>query len=305
MKRVLLLLTVSMLLFGVVPYLTAFIVVAHPFSLHYSRQNPSAYSLPYQDVTFPANADKLTLSGWFIPATPTKGTIILCHGVFADRTDLSDFAPPLVKAGYSVLAFDFRQRGKSGRSKNTIGKDEVNDLLGAVEYVKQRKDVSGKPIGVMGVSMGASIAIMTAARCKDLRAVVADSGYARMDHAIDQHLWIFFGPLKPLLTRLTFWHGRRMLGFDPKTVSPASQIAQISPRPILLIHSKRDFMIRSSESQALYQAAKEPKELWITPRGRHTKSRFVYPQEYRKKVVGFFAKALSSRGDYPGETRRP
>lgn len=305
MKKALVLLTVSMLLFGVVPYITAFIVVVHPFSLHYSRQNPSAHSLPYQDVTFPSDAGNLTLSGWFIPATQTKGTIILCHGVFADRTDLADFAPPLVKAGYSVLAFDFRQRGKSGRCKNTIGKDEVDDLLGAVEYVKHRKDVSGKPIGVMGVSMGASVAIMAAAQCKDLRAVVADSGYARMDHAIDQHLWIFFGPFKPMLTRLTFWHGRRMLGFDPKTVSPAIQIAQISPRPILLIHSKRDFMIRSSESQALYQAAKEPKELWITPRGRHTKSRFVYPREYREKVVGFFAKALSPQKSITGEAQSP
>jgi fermentation-respiration switch protein FrsA (DUF1100 family) len=109
-----------------------------------------------------------------------------------------------------------------------------------------------------------------------------------MEHAIRQHLWVFFGPFQPLLARLTLWHGRRMLGFEPGSVSVEKVISRISPRPVLLIHSRRDVMIWSSEAKRLFRAARKPRELWLLPRGRHTKGRFVYPKEYREKVLGFF-----------------
>lgn len=291
MKRILCIVAGILLLFGLVPYLAAYLVVVHPICLHSARQTPSAYHLPYEDVAFPAT-DGLNLSGWLMPVEKAKGIIVLCHGVFEDRTGLMDLAPVFREAGYSVLAFDFRQRGKSGRKRNTIGKDEVNDLLGAVRYLRQRIDTQHLPIGVVGASMGGAVALMGTARCRDIKAVVADSAYAQMEHAIRQHLWLFFGPFQPLLARLTLWHGKRLLGFEPKSVSVENEIGRISPRPILLIHSRRDFMIWSSEAQRLYKSANEPKELWLLPRGRHTKGRYLYPRQYREKVVRFFNNAL-------------
>ena len=283
------------LVIGVVPLLAAWVVVHHPITIHVARHHPSRSGLRYEDVSFPST-DGLRLSGWYIPKEDARGIVILCHGAFTDRTDLMDLALDLNSAGFAILAFDFRQRGCSGRKINTIGREEVNDLLGAVAYLKAREELAEKPIGAIGASMGAAVAIMATARCADICAVVADSSYGRLDRAINQHLWVFFGPLKPLLAPLTLWHGKRMLGFDPSIVAPEESIPGISPRPVLLVHSRRDFLVWKSESERLFDAAGEPKELWLTPRGLHTKSRFAHPEQYRPKVVGFLRRALTAPG---------
>jgi len=266
--------------------LTAWLVIYHPITFHYSSRHPDRYHLRYEEVCF-SSLDGLRIAGWYLPAKGARAVVILCHGAFADRTELMDLSPHLHRRGFAVLAFDFRQRGVSGRKRNTLGKDEVNDLLGAVKFIKGRRDVGRKPLGVIGASMGAAVAIIAAARCSDIRAVVADSAYGRLDRAVHQYLWLFFGPLKPLLGSLTLWYGKLLLSFEPSEVAPEKLVAQISPRPILLIHSRRDFLVRKSESERLFRAAKPPKRLWLTPRGLHSRSRFAYPQEYRRNVLEF------------------
>jgi hypothetical protein len=45
-------------------------------------------------------------------------------------------------------------------------------------------------------------------------------------------------------------------------------------------------------SEAFYDAAREPKAIWQVPGSGHTGGIEAHPQEYERRVVGFFDRAL-------------
>ena len=53
------------------------------------------------------------------------------------------------------------------------------------------------------------------------------------------------------------------------TVSPLKWIDKISPRPLLLIHGKKDDLVPVEHARRLYEKAGEPKELVIIPGAGH------------------------------------
>jgi len=106
---------------------------------------PDRFKLKYEEVTF-ESSDGLKLKGWFIPGNKSNNTIIVMHGYPTNKADVLPFSMFLLKK-FNVFLFDFRSFGESEGSHTTAGYKEVNDLDGAVEYLKGRKDV--KNIGAM------------------------------------------------------------------------------------------------------------------------------------------------------------
>ena len=93
--------------------------------------DPGAYGLDYEDVTFQA-ADGVTLSGWLIKGSTDKVVIqshfgVMCcragytpegRGFMSPYPDAIQFlrqAKYLNEAGYTVLMYDFRNHGESDR----------------------------------------------------------------------------------------------------------------------------------------------------------------------------------------------
>ena len=50
------------------------------------EDHPSNYGLDYEDVEFLSRKDRITLDGWYTTAKPSKGTIILVHGIGSVRS---------------------------------------------------------------------------------------------------------------------------------------------------------------------------------------------------------------------------
>ena len=156
--------------------------------------SPDDLGLPYENVNFPAH-DGLRLSGWFLPTVgyPTKGgaTIILVHGWLWNRlgasandvfsniigstpVEMLRLAHTLSKAGYNVLMYDMRNHGESASGGPvTFGRDESNDLLGALAYLGTRMDVNMEQIGVVGFSAGANSLLYTLPQSNQIKAAIA------------------------------------------------------------------------------------------------------------------------------------
>lgn len=155
--------------------------------------SPDDLGLPYENVNFPAH-DGLRLSGWFLPtsSTPKNGaTIILVHGwlwnrlgvsatdmfsniVGATPVELLRLAHTLSKDGYNVLMYDMRNHGESAAGGPvTFGRDESNDLLGALAYLGTRMDVNMEQIGVIGFSAGANSLLYTLPQSNLIKAAIA------------------------------------------------------------------------------------------------------------------------------------
>ena len=254
-------------------------------------QTPDQFGMTFEEVLFDTT-DGITLSGWFIPARGARATVILGHGFTRSRQEMLDIAAMLNRNGYHVLLFDWRAHGKSGGERSTFGHTEILDLRAAVEFVVHRPEADPERIGVLGKSMGAAIAISGAAAIPQLKAVVSDSPYPSLEESIEigvrrrgpLGVW----PLRTIATAL----GIKAIGIDPDLVRPIDDIAEISPRPVLILHGGRDELIPPDTGTQLLEAAFEPKSLWYDRNASHVTLSAEQPDEYEKRIVQFFDTTL-------------
>jgi hypothetical protein len=87
-------------------------------------------NLHAQSVEFPS-ASGATIHGWLVAGQPGRGTVILMHGVHANRLSLVARAEFLSRAGYAVLLFDFQGHGESIAKTITFGFLESRDATAA------------------------------------------------------------------------------------------------------------------------------------------------------------------------------
>lgn len=267
------------------------------YPLPWSRFRRSWWTPPREDgdgrpVRF-LSADGVGLAGRFLDRS-ADATIIVCHGWPGNKDDMRGVAESLAEAGFNVLAFDFRGWGESDRGPVTLGYREAQDVLGAVEFVKRRHTGRRHRIGVFGLSMGGAASILAAAACPQIEAVVADSSYTRLDRAVRGVFRSVWGPAAPVFYAPTRWLGERLIGTAMPEVSPVRAIERICPRPVLLIHGTRDRLIDVREVQALYRRSGQPKTLWLVEGADHGGTRRTAPEEYDRRVVGFFREHLGA-----------
>lgn len=250
-----------------------------------SSVTPEKYGVAYENISF-RTKDNLLIRGWFIKSPNKRAkTLIFMHGHPTDKGDILPATFFLYKT-YNLLYFDFRHLGESEGRYSTIGKNEILDLLAAIQYLHTRNI---NEVGVWGFSMGAAVAFMTAPLAPEIKVVVADSGYARLDWmACDYYsLPLLKYPLGEL-TRFWAW---LFLGFDLKEVSPALSAEKLQI-PVLLIHSKTDTVVPFKNAVLLQKAlSHDPRaEIIFVDNAQHGEH-FV---NYNQVIQGFYDKHFGS-----------
>jgi len=254
--------------------------------------SPDQYGRQFETVELQA-ADGVTLRGWWMPGNPGEGTIIVCHGFGGDKADALPFAQFLGEAGYGVLVMDFRGHGESGGRTGSLGAFEVSDLETAIDYLEEDGRVKDGRLGILGYSMGGAIAILAAAQDGRIRAVVADSAFADTDEVLVRWFQTALPvPKFPVIWAAMHWAEWR-LGCHYSELSPTGKVGEIAPRPLLLIHGERDGLIPVENARRLFEAAGQPKELWVVPGAGHVGAFDAAGDEYRDRVVAFFEKAFA------------
>ncbi len=262
-------------------------MMTHRFGLT-EIQTPADYGLPFEEVTFSA-ADGLRLRGWWIPAHGSERAVIVMHGHGESMDWDVHRAPVLHDAGFGVLLFDFRAHGQSPGHLVTLGYLERRDVQGAVEFLKRR---SIRRIGLLGFSLGARVATMSAPICPEVVAVVGDGTPARMSTAAAARgvEWGLPGWLTRAGAWLTLVFTCLRVGANLFHYEPVRWVGRISPRPILFIHGDQDQYCPDFDD--LCAAAREPKELWRVRYAGHTTLSATNPAEHQQRVLAFFEKYL-------------
>ncbi|MFH1747083.1 MAG: alpha/beta hydrolase [Planctomycetota bacterium] len=244
-------------------------------------QLPQTYGLEHEAVRF-STSDSLTLNGWFLPAArPARGTIIHFHGNAANISGHLLLVEWLPHRGYNVLMFDYRGYGESEGKVTRAG--TILDGHAAVDYALSRADVRGQPLFVYGQSLGGAVAAVVAAERPEIDAVVLESpfsGYRRIAARVVRQLvfsqWVANG-----LAALTV-----SAGYDPVNV-----IAEIAPRPLLVIVAGADEVCFPELGRELYEAAAEPKEFWSAPGAGHLNIREDHDQELMERITDFLERS--------------
>lgn len=255
---------------------------------------PFELGVPAETLAFTA-VDGVELTGWWLdaPGSPaTEERVVICvHGHRGNKADMLGIGSGLWRAGNTVVMFDLRGCGESGDGPQSLAHTEQRDLEAAVALVRDRRPHAS--IAVVGFSMGASTAILTAARDPRIEALVLDSPFATMSDVIATAYRRFrlpTGPLLPLANLAT----RLRYGYTFAQVRPIDVIAELAPRPILLLHGADDTIIPVSHAHDLFDTAREPKRLQIFDGADHCGGYFSDRPGYIDLVARFLDEACPS-----------
>ncbi len=243
-------------------------------------------------------SDGTRLEGWLARGS-SEAAVILLHGYRCDKRSMLLRANMLYQSGMTVFLFDFRNSGESEGEFTSFGYYERLDLAAAVAFLQDQQTVTNNqvptrgPIGILGLSNGGATAILYAAENPGMvDALVIDSAFKSLDSAVSQSFTHFVGlPAFPFAP-ITVWITEMRTGISRKAIMPEKSVQRLQDVPILVIHGITDNIISFKDSEAIYQGAPEPKELWLVPESEHGNASEIAGPEYRGRTVEFFKRHL-------------
>ena len=192
---------------------------------------------------------------------------------------------------FDVIVFDFRGHGKSS-DVFTWTALEQKDLRAITVYAKENKY---EKIGVIGFSLGAAITLIEASFHQNIDSVIAVSSPADLGK-IDFHFWE-----RDMWRDLMLNFGVKGRGKGVRSGSVALQkirprdvVDKISPTPVLFLHGEKDWLVKLSHSQLLFEKSKDPKVLTIMEDGGHAERMFdAFPDKFMKICLDRFKGTLN------------
>ncbi len=239
--------------------------------------------------------DRDSLDGWYLP--PRNGAmVVILHGFGREHTRAWRYGGFLDRAGYGLLAFDFRSSRATGRLPTTLGHHETPDARAALAWVRIQPGLHSIPVGLLGESLGGSIALIAAAERPDVRAVIVDCAFATGERALEDacERWAHL-PGRP-----TAWLcrtlGRLVTGHDPGALDAVAAAQALRDRPVFFIHAQKDDRLSEAHPWALWEAAGGKDPLWNIPGIGHNQGWLRHRELYEARVRAFFDRHLLGRG---------
>jgi uncharacterized protein len=241
-----------------------------------------------------AASDGAELRGWKVRAEMPNGDwVVIFHGLGDNRSGQVGYAKFLLAHGYGTLLMDARAQGESGGDIGTYGWIErndsklIDDALVAVEPVRH--------LFYFGESMGAAIALQSAAIDSRVAGVVAEDPFSNLREETYDYAGLQFSPLlgKTLFRPaaiMALSQAEKAGGFTAADVSPEEAVASRA-FAVLLICGTEDHKIPCRHARRIYERAIGPKELWIAKGAGHSMAYGVEHDEFEMRVLGFFAGA--------------
>lgn len=272
--------------------------------LHPARKVLDAVSLQRTDAVFTRDGatyenfdvratDGVQLRGWTVHSnSPNGGWVMLFHGLGDNRVGTISYADFLLRAGYSVVMMDARAQGKSGGAFATYGWKErwdtktITDALYAREHPHR--------LFALGESMGAAIALQSAAVESRISGVVAEAPFSNLREVTYDYAGFHFSPLlgKTLFRPASIFALRvaeHEADFRADDVSPELAVTK-RQFPVLLICDGLDHTIPCRHAESIFDAAIGSKEFWYVAKAQHTAALGTAPEEFKQRVLAFFAR---------------
>lgn len=260
MKALLFIITISFLLFIFVRFLE-YKSLYYPFRT--IEMTPEEIGLAYETVTLTAG-DGVQISGWFIPAESSRGTVLFAHGNGGNISHRLDKIRILNDLNANTFIFDYRGYGMSkGRPSET---GLYRDAQAAYEYlVNEKKIPSGEIIGY-GESLGGAV-IISLAENHELGGLIIESAFTSVRDM-----------------------GKRIFPFIPEILYKSrfdslSRMQNIR-YPMLIMHSRDDEIVPYDMGKRLFEAAGTPKK-FVELRGGHNDGFLVSKKLYMRALDSF------------------
>jgi uncharacterized protein len=244
----------------------------------------------YENVSF-RTSDGLKLQGWYVPSR--NGAAVIS---FPGRNGPQKPARILARHGYGVLLFDRRGEGRSEGKPNAWGWRGTPDIAAAITFLQHRPDVDPGRIGGIGLSVGGEMMIEAAAESTALKAIVSEGASSR---SVRDELANPGSNWQSILGNGFATAATALFTNNLPPQSLKSLVPQIVPRPVFFIYGEHGQPMERTANEAFYAAARGQRALWEVPASGHIGGIDAEPQEYDRRVVGFFDRMLLQSGTSP------
>jgi dipeptidyl aminopeptidase/acylaminoacyl peptidase len=241
-------------------------------------------------VHLPGPNDK-TLFAWFIPArgVAKAPAVLVMHGWGANASMMLSSAAPLSTAGFAVLLLDARCHGASGDEAFTSLPRFAQDIEAGLDWLSLAPQVDATHMAVIGHSVGAGAALLSATRRPDIRAVISISAFAHpyevMRRLLATHHIPYFGVGWYVLR-----HVQHVIGARFDDIAPIRSITHVRC-PVLLVLGKDDDMVPFDDARRLLAAGNSGQVQLLAVAGRHDPIEAL--QAEQMQLVGFLRAQLA------------
>lgn len=242
--------------------------------------------LPHERVSIEGNTGA-TLAGRYFPVARPRGVVVLAHPDLRYGQHWfvqSGWVDFLHDAGFDALTFDFAGYGES-RGGSTYF---MADVVGAAQFARRR--AGGRPVHVVGVSMGAFAAANASPRLDFVDALVLESPYPSFN------AWYGRGTRKAAMGIFD-----RVFPRTAALLRADRNLAHAKPRRILVVAAAHDDVTPARLSQTVARAGPPDRTRYLeVARARHLEP-FGTSAEYRDRVL----QVLQPLPSEPMEGREP
>lgn len=239
---------------------------------------PDFFNLAYEDVWLPIvtkTGQVERIHGWWMPSAKSipdrqKQVVLYLHGNGSNIGANLEHANRFHQLGLSVLLIDYRGYGRS--TGNFPNESQVyQDAKTAWDYLVKERELDPSQIFIYGHSLGGAIAIDLAVHHPEAAGLIVESSFTSTREMVDykRSFWMF--PIDLILTQR----------FD--SIAKVSKLKM----PVLFIHGTADTVVPVEMSKKLFEAAREPKELYIVPNADHTNTAKTAGAAYLQRIGEF------------------
>ena len=198
------------------------------------------------------------LFGWLLPGfdnQPAPAVVVL-HGWGSNTEMMLPLARPVQAAGFTVLLIDARNHGSSDGDTFSSMPRFAEDLDAAIDWLKTQPEVLPRLIAVIGHSVGAAAALLSASRRHDLSCVISLAAFAHPSDMMRRWLAAKGVPYFPL-GWYVLHYVQHVIGHRFDAIAPLNTLPQITC-PVLLVHGADDSTVPVADAHALF--ARRPAE---------------------------------------------
>jgi alpha-beta hydrolase superfamily lysophospholipase len=261
-----------------------------------TRRPRSPFAEPPPDVTWgPLEAHRITtgdgerLGAWYAEGGDGP-SVLLLHGNGGSRRNCLGRAATLSSEGRcAVLLVSLRAHGDSTGRFNDIGYSARRDVVAAVEFLRDRRP--GKPVIVLGVSMGAAAALFAAEDLGEgVDGYILESPYRDLETAVWNRTRAHLPPVLDRVAYLGLRVAATVILPDFRAMSALRAIDRVPAGiPILILSGGEDALARPAEAIALYDRVRSHGRLEIIPGGDHQDLLRAAPHRWVRSVRAFCA----------------
>ncbi len=207
-----------------------------------------------------ATSDGEEVGAWLVDRRDQAPSVLVLHGNNGSRKNSLGRAEMLASQGFAVLMISLRAHGDSTGGFHDIGYSARRDVLAAVHFLEERR--AGRPIIVIGTSMGAAAAVFAARELGHrVQGYVLESPYQDLKVAVWNRTDVY---LPPVLSQVAY-AGLRSVGplFIPRfeQISPLKAMAGIpNDVPVLIMAGTADRLARPEEALRSVSRSREPRQ---------------------------------------------